>query len=73
MFVLVTEPSVPSFALSFDPARIDGQTLRIRNLEQKSVRLAAPLDVLPECEREGLSWLHRCAIVCMRYSSSCMK
>ena len=47
--------------VSFSPARLDSQKVRVRNLEHKSLRLARAPNVLAECEREGLSWPRRTA------------
>jgi formate C-acetyltransferase len=56
--------------VSFDVARLDGQILRIRNLEQKAIRSATVPDLLSECEREGLSWPRRAARLVRRMCES---
>ena len=60
MFDIAEQP-VLSSAVSFDPARLNSQKLRIRNLEHKAVRTATVPDLVAECDCEGLSWPRRAA------------
>lgn len=61
MHSLVAESLVLCSTTNFDTSRLDAQKLRVRNLEYKTVRLAASPELLTECEREGLSWPRRAA------------
>jgi len=61
MSSLCAEPNVLSSTLSFNPARLNAQKARIRQLEHKEVRFPTPPDLLAECDREDLSWPRRAA------------
>jgi pyruvate-formate lyase len=66
----LAEHPVLSSAVSFDPARLNSQKLRIRNLEHKAVRSSAVADLVAECDREGLSWPRRAARLVRRMCES---
>ena len=70
MLDIAPETSGLSSAISFDPARLDAQKLRIRSLEHKAVRSMAVPDVLAECERECLTWPRRSARLVRRMCES---